>query len=278
MTADAGAIRDFRLQGRMDAGMSPFGVPFEWQPQDSHPGWIPIYYEGDQLDAPFTSPEDIARLQVELVQAGLLTSAYRRGVWDPATQEAYAMVLTYANQGGEQFGMGPGHRSTAWRKALDMLKENPEAFDEAVPDYVPEVYLAPNPEAIKGAIYNTFNSMLGRDPTELELRQYQGIFENEHRAQYEEAVQRDRTSYYHQAELQGQTDAELTAFGAQGATNRPDMPDGQERDPNAAMNTAILENKQDEREMRTQQQDYSEDFGTLESGFSTLRSMIGRLS
>lgn len=53
--------------------------------------WIPANYPGDML----------YQLQQQLVQAGLLTSNFTAGVYDPATREAYKNLLGLANASGQ---------------------------------------------------------------------------------------------------------------------------------------------------------------------------------
>lgn len=63
----------------------------------------PRYTETDILGPGSLSPERIAQLQAQLARAGLYGSKkaiYRLGIWDDATQNAYAKVLSYANQSG----------------------------------------------------------------------------------------------------------------------------------------------------------------------------------
>jgi hypothetical protein len=57
--------------------------------------WIPANYPGDM----------VYMLQQQLVQAGLLTSNFTSGVYDPATREAYKQLLGLANAQGEDANM-----------------------------------------------------------------------------------------------------------------------------------------------------------------------------
>ena len=77
-------------------GFSGFGyVPAKTQ--------APKYQDADVLAPGALSPERIAQLQEQLAKAGLYggkKAVYRLGLWDDATQSAWAKVLSYANQSG----------------------------------------------------------------------------------------------------------------------------------------------------------------------------------
>lgn len=60
----------------------------------------PRYFDGDQFMPQRMSPAEIWELQQLLVSLGLLTGRFQGQVWDPATADAYAEVLSYANQQG----------------------------------------------------------------------------------------------------------------------------------------------------------------------------------
>ena len=59
----------------------------------------PTQYTAADLLSPAADPENAIQLQEEMVQAGLLAAtSLRPGVWDSASQAAYAKVLGFANQ------------------------------------------------------------------------------------------------------------------------------------------------------------------------------------
>jgi hypothetical protein len=64
-----------------------------YAPTNAHP-----YQEGAQWNPGAGTADQIAQLQGELVQAGLITSsAVRPGFWDARSADAYKVVLGYAN-------------------------------------------------------------------------------------------------------------------------------------------------------------------------------------
>lgn len=59
------------------------------------------YQEGDQFQPGLGTPAQIAQMQAQLVQAGLLSATnYRAGVWGPEAADAYKLVLSFANTHG----------------------------------------------------------------------------------------------------------------------------------------------------------------------------------
>lgn len=58
----------------------------------------PQYFDGDQY-GPATWPKDrVLQLQLSMKDAGLLTKAYRPGVWDQVSADAYEQAMGYANR------------------------------------------------------------------------------------------------------------------------------------------------------------------------------------
>lgn len=60
----------------------------------------PQYVEGDQHQPAAWSPDDMASLQRQLYQAGLLSSNFRPGAWDDVSDAAYKELLIMANRSG----------------------------------------------------------------------------------------------------------------------------------------------------------------------------------
>lgn len=62
----------------------------------------PRYFEGDEWIPAAMSPEERARLQQMMVDAGILPAGtrYQRGIWDGPSRAAYADLLAFANGSG----------------------------------------------------------------------------------------------------------------------------------------------------------------------------------
>ena len=59
------------------------------------------YMPGSELDPGGGTPDQVVTLQNQLIQAGLLSpKAARAGMWDAKSQDAYKVVLAFANQHG----------------------------------------------------------------------------------------------------------------------------------------------------------------------------------
>lgn len=78
----------------------------QWGNEDLMPGARspstvpPRYFDGDQYLPRNLSPAEIWNIQQELASRGLLTTRFVKGTWDQPTANAYADILSYANQQG----------------------------------------------------------------------------------------------------------------------------------------------------------------------------------
>lgn len=135
----------------------------------------PLYGEGSQLLPVLSNatPQDIEKLQQRLIDAGLLDTDYRRGVWDPPSQQAFTQVLGLANASG-----------TAWQDALKNYEDGtPMTWDAKTNSYVkgtagtartraPLVTRYTNPDDLATAAQEVATSKLGRSFTPEELQRF----------------------------------------------------------------------------------------------------------
>lgn len=140
---------------------SPIGVPEYLRSGDTvvpfeANGIPPRYFEGDQYaQLASLTPEDIARLQMLMVNAGVIPrgTTFRRGRMDDTTVAAWSAVLTHANRTG-----------TTPSQALRDLQDS---ATETRP--TPDPYLRPDPATVRQGVMSKFKDLLGRDVTEGEL-------------------------------------------------------------------------------------------------------------
>ena len=141
----------------------------------------PRYFDGDELGPAGLSPTDIARIQADLVAAGLLKGKYRKGFWDANSQKAYAQALGYANQSGRSV-----------KAALAELKTHPEAAgeDEERP---PLVIKTTSPDDLRGVFRDTSRKLLGRQLAPQELDQFIAAYNQVETQKQQEAYNLDPT-------------------------------------------------------------------------------------
>lgn len=141
----------------------------------------PRYFDGDDLGPAGLSPTDIAKIQLDLVAAGLLTGKFRKGYWDAASQKAYAQALAYANQTGRDV-----------KRALAELKTHPEnaGTDE---DRPPLVVKTTSPDDLRGVFRDTSRKLLGRQLSDQELEQYISAYNQVETQKQQQAYDMDPT-------------------------------------------------------------------------------------
>ncbi len=122
-------------------------VPFTANGQD------PKYFEGDEWVPASAPPGDIARLQRMMVEAGIIQkgAAYRVGIWDPTTRDAYKLVLAQSN-------------ATALTPQMVI-----QSWAQSKPEMHAAPYLKPDIASIKQDVKSVIKDRLGREVTEGEL-------------------------------------------------------------------------------------------------------------
>lgn len=182
----------------------------------------PRYFEGAELAPATRSPEDIARLQHELVDAGLLKpGSYWVGMWDFSSQDAYATALAYANQRGETVG-----------QTLTFMASLPPSERPNQTGFVREAFIRPDPATLREAVRAGFRSTLGRDPRPDELEEWAA-----------ELLGLESASHEREQDI-------LAAQAAASATGAGTLPGGEFIDPVARFQDLLEQRYQPEIERR----------------------------
>lgn len=145
---------------------SPIGVPTGYVPpirtgQGFSPGAGPAitvpdlraepYMPGAELAPGSLSPEAIAGIQQQLVDAGLLRGEFIVGVWDPSSRNAYKSLLGYANSLGTTDEFALRRWSATGMGAVDPTPTPRQPF----------VAQVTNPEDIKSGLREFFREKVG---------------------------------------------------------------------------------------------------------------------
>lgn len=152
----------------------------------------PRYFEGDQFSPAGQSPEQIARIQSQLVAAGLIEEGeYWAGFWDAATSSAYTMVLGYANQSGLT-------ADDAIRRLQETLPDSVKearAKKKAMEVFQAPPFMAPDPAKLAQDVKETFRRRLGRDPTPEDLASMTAALGDSYRQAYDAEVAAARAHF-----------------------------------------------------------------------------------
>lgn len=144
-----------RVEPRRSVGRAAGDV--NYLPPGTVTGIPPRYLNGDEFTPGSQSPEDVARLQRRLWQAGLLDDDFSVGVWDSASVRGYRALLTFANSSGLE-----------WQEALARYGEmfDAETGGRFRPgDQAPEAPLPirlTNPADVRNTAENVARHLLGR--------------------------------------------------------------------------------------------------------------------
>jgi hypothetical protein len=150
----------------------------------------PKYQVGAEMEPRGWSPENIARLQQQLVGAGLIGGRYRLGVWDSTSISAYKGLLSYANQGGldretalAELAVSPEVKDGQIVGAegggftdpvLDIAQRQRQTalgFDTAL-----NTYERSDPASVRVTAEEAFRKALGRKPRKAELDRFVNTF------------------------------------------------------------------------------------------------------
>ncbi|HVF75487.1 MAG TPA: hypothetical protein VM938_10600 [Acidimicrobiales bacterium] len=130
----------------------------------------PSYYTGDEWLPVNLPPEDLARLQRRMVDAGLIPKGakFQLGTYDEVTRAAFTELLAYAN------ASGLGSRNTIPLDALEQYAAGKQQFPEDTKPLPP--LRLPGADEIAQAVKSTVRSMLGgRDPDAEEMAELTGL-------------------------------------------------------------------------------------------------------
>lgn len=177
----------------------------------------PRYYEGDEYRVRPMSPAAIAAIQDQMARAGLLTTDFMMGVWDPATAEAYKVLLGQANAQGitvEQAMtlMGSGEQMQ-WDPATGTYQS---VGGSAGPAPVPElVTRVTDPEVLKSVFRRAAIEMIGIGWSEEQLERAAAAYNN---------VERTRQQEQYDAQLAAGQLGSMTEGGVPTASEVVDIP------------------------------------------------------
>jgi hypothetical protein len=150
----------------------------------------PRYYDGDEYRVRPMSPAAIAAIQDQMARAGLLTSDFMMGVWDPATAEAYKVLLGMANAQGTTVEqamtlLGSGERME-WDPATGTYQSVGGLGAGAAP--VPElVTRVTDPEVLKSVFRRAAIETIGIGWSEEQLQRAADAYNNVERQRQQEA-------------------------------------------------------------------------------------------
>lgn len=85
------------------------------------------YFKGDERLPATLDSRQVTELQIKLIQAGILDTDFRRGVYDPATEKAYESLLSYANASGLDKDDALAHYQAGQSMEIDPATGKPRA-------------------------------------------------------------------------------------------------------------------------------------------------------
>lgn len=137
----------------------------------------PRYMEGDDWTPAGRGPDKIAELQQAMVDAGVLTTNYHKGVWDDASRAAYRDVLSFAN--------GAGVTDT---EAISRWADSTEQKGQAdAKTFDPLPFRPPDPATLRQTVKKAFKDILPRELKESEIEyltsQASSLLSQEHAAE-----------------------------------------------------------------------------------------------
>jgi hypothetical protein len=230
--------------------------------------YSPQYFEGEQFDPGGWTTERIAKLQRDLVTAGLLTESFSMGVWDGASISAYYNLLAASNVSGQEWG--------------DQLKEfktmTPEETYEAF--RVPKILL-PDMDEIKVGVEEHFAQKLGREPTDGEMQELAKRIMGRYRDAREQDIDLARQEWEEADRDSNMTDAERQLFGDPGDAFGSEVGAhdvGHDINPVAEFQRTFKRRYEDEMDIVADRKQGLENTMGLQEGFARLRAMIGNLS
>jgi hypothetical protein len=131
----------------------------------------PRYKTGDEMEPRSYSAENIARLQQQLAQAGLIgpETRFRVGVWDSTSVNAYKNLLGYANQGGisREDALQTLLTAPMARGAEGVMGEKAPRFEQKL-----NAYEFTDPARVRQTAEAAFQEALGRKPKKDELDRF----------------------------------------------------------------------------------------------------------
>lgn len=213
-----------------------------------------LYTEAHMRDPGNWSPESISQLQRELVKAGIITSRFHMGVFDKATQEGYATLLSLANENGGK---------TKNEMLAQLVATNP---DDLMSMYRKPKFVAPDRNALVEDVEQVFQQRLGRTPTSEERKHLIQQYQREFRREFQlETLPTARGEFIGGAFNEAQQQLGLA----------PELPTVQDVDPGARFASYFRKRYRNEENEIQRRDDRAEQGQTAMKAFDELRSMMG---
>lgn len=134
------------------------------------------FFEGSDWEPASRPPDRIADLQQAMADAGVLSTKYRKGVWDDASRSAYRDVLALANATGGT----PEDAIQQWAASTEAGDDEGRTFD-------PLPFRPPDQATLRQNVKKAFKDILPRELRDSELDylagQAQALLAQEHQAE-----------------------------------------------------------------------------------------------
>lgn len=213
-----------------------------------------LYNEIHMRDPGNWPTEEIARLQRQMVKAGILASKFHLGVFDNATASAYEGLLSMANSNGGK---------TKNEMLSQLIATNP---DDLMSQYRKPEFVAPDRAALVEDVESVFEQRLGRTPTADERRHLAQHYMQEFRREYRlETLPTARNQFIGGAFNEAQQQLGLTPEEAT-VTNV---------DPSARFASYFRQRYKDEEAEIKRRAEQREAGATATQAFEQLRGMMG---
>lgn len=148
----------------------------------------PTYLEGDEwAEFQGLAPETTWQIQQKMVDAGLLTGEFHRGLWDRESAEAMSVAMAQANAMGVDY-----------TTALDQLASAPQPAGgqrTARNVYLAPTYEEPTAEQLAHQVRGFVRERLGREPDDADMRTLTAVLDREHRQEFDRQVDAQRSQF-----------------------------------------------------------------------------------
>lgn len=152
----------------------------------------PRYYKGAEWLPVMggATPQEIARLQQQLVSAGLINNDYHNGVWDGVSQNAFQYLLEYANNAGTDYQTALSSLQNAETMTIDPVTGQPVVKKKGVKAITLQLT---NPDDVATTAQNVAQQFIGRPLSTQELERFQNVWKQEESG-YQRDTQMDQAS------------------------------------------------------------------------------------
>lgn len=117
------------------------------------------------------TPQDVRKLQTQLVSAGVLDDDYHDGIWDPTSQEAFAEILGFSNGAGVDWREGLNRYMSAGVMTIGP-DGKPVRSKSLGKKRAPLVKKFSNPDDLATLVNDAAQKRIGRALTEDEMQKF----------------------------------------------------------------------------------------------------------